>query len=105
MTILVAAALAGVLFFQVPCAYAQAEKVRLVKTRVPATYPDLARRSHIVGVVKLRVVIAPTGHVKETTVIGGNPVLVKPAIDAVKQWEFEAAKEETTEVVAITFQP
>jgi len=87
-----------------PCA-AQTDKLRPVKKRVSAKYPELARRSNIVGIVRLQVVVTPNGRVKSSDPIGGNPVLVEAAMEAVKHWEFEPAKEETTEVVQITFGP
>jgi len=96
--------LAAVFFFCHPCA-AQTNKLRPVKRRVPAKYSELARRSNIAGAVRLQVVVAPDGHVESADPIGGNPVLVESAMDAVKHWEFESAKEETTEVVQFTFVP
>lgn len=102
--ILVAISLGSALLVCGPCA-AQTDKKRPVKTKVVAKYPELARRSNIAGAVKLRVVVAPNGHVKSSDPIGGNPVLVEAALDAVKHWEFEPAKEETTEVVQFTFVP
>ena len=105
MRVLIAACLAGFLLFHWSPAGAQTEKLRPVKTHVPAKYPELARRSNIVGAVKLRVVVAPNGHVKSSAPIGGNPVLVEAAMEAVKHWEFEPAKEDTTEVVQFTFVP
>lgn len=95
----------GISFCQTPPACGQSQKVRLVKTKWPAVYPEVARRLNIVGIVKVEVVVAPNGQVKEATAIGGNPVPVPAALDAMKQWEFEPAKEETTEVVRLTFVP
>lgn len=100
-----AAGLAAALFFRVPHTAAQAEKTRPVRTQVAAAYPVLARRSNIAGTVRLQVLVAPDGHVKSSKVIGGNPVLVQAAMDAVKQWEFEPAKQDTTEVVQFKFGP
>jgi hypothetical protein len=40
-------------------AFAQAEVVRKVKTRVSPSYPDLARRLSIRGTVKVVVVVSP----------------------------------------------
>lgn len=102
---LIAGGLAGVLLFHVPNSAAQTEKARPVKTQVAAEYPVLARRSNIAGTVKLQVVVAPDGHVKRSKVIGGNPVLVQAAMDAVKHWEFEPTRQETTEVVEFRFVP
>ncbi len=79
------------------------EGKRKVKTRVAAVYPELARRMNVTGKVKIEVVIAPDGHVKSTHVVGGHPLLVNPAVDAVKEWKFVAASEETTQVVEIEF--
>jgi hypothetical protein len=38
-------------------------------------------------------------------VIGGNPVLVLAAADAVSKWKFEVTQGETVEIVQLTFQP
>jgi TonB family protein len=60
---------------------------------------------NISGTVKLVVVVAPNGNVKSTKVLGGHPVLVTAAQDAVKRWKFESASEENSGVVEITFKP
>ncbi|HZW96325.1 MAG TPA: energy transducer TonB, partial [Candidatus Eremiobacteraceae bacterium] len=49
---------------------------REVERKVAPIYPDLARRLHISGVVKLRATIAPNGSVKLIEPMGGNPVLL-----------------------------
>src|SRR5277367_5518127 len=77
-------------------AFAQAEVVRKVKTRVSPSYPDLARRLSIRGTVKVVVVVSPRGDPKDARVVGGNPVLVNAALDAVKKWKFEPAADEST---------
>ena len=58
---------------------------------------------HIQGTVKLEAVVRPNGTVKSTRVIGGNPVLVEAAADAVSKWKFEANPSETTELLQLTF--
>jgi outer membrane biosynthesis protein TonB len=45
------------------------------------------------------------GTFKSTKVMGGNPVLIESASEAVRKWKFEAAREDTTEVVQLTFAP
>src|SRR5258707_2325507 len=52
------------------------EARRTISSPVPV-YPDVAKRIHLVGVVKMTVVVAPDGHIKETRVIGGHSVPVK----------------------------
>lgn len=78
---------------------------RKVKSRVSPTYPDIARKMGLTGTVKLQIVVASNGTVKETKVIGGHPILVNAAVDAVKKWKFEAASEESTGTVEFKFDP
>ena len=79
------------------------EGKRKVKTRVLPTIPELARRMNITGKVKIEVVIASDGRVKSSRALGGHPVLVQACQDAVKEWKFEPAPEETTQVVEFDF--
>jgi TonB family protein len=76
-----------------------------VVDKVAPVYPDLAKRMHITGVVKLEVVVRANGSVRTTKVVGGNPVLIQSATDAVRKWKFETASEETTGVVELMFDP
>jgi len=79
------------------------EGKRKVKTKVAPAVPELARRMNITGKVKIEVVIAPDGHVKSSRALGGHPVLVQTCLDTVKDWKFEPAPEETTQVVEFEF--
>jgi TonB family protein len=79
------------------------EGKRKVKSKVAPAYPELAKRMNVTGKVKIEVVITPDGHVKSTRVIGGHPLLVQACQDAVKEWKFVAAPEETTQVVEFEF--
>lgn len=81
------------------------ESERKVIVRAAATYPELARKAHLQGVVKVEAVVRPNGTVKTTRVVGGNPVLVGAATDAVSKWKFEPLSNETTEVIQVTFVP
>jgi len=82
---------------------AQEETSRKVKARVDPMYPELARKMHISGTVKLQLVIAKDGSVKSTKVIGGPPLLIDASVDAVKRWKFEEAKDETTQPVEFKY--
>lgn len=97
-------AAATVAMFPTP-GLAQEELTRKVKTRVPPVYPDIARRMSITGVVRVVVVVTPSGSLKNTKVMGGHPLLVNAALDALKRWRFEPAAEESTGVVEFKFQP
>ena len=47
--------------------------------------------------------IAPDGRVRSARAIGGHPVLVQTCLDAVKDWKYEPAGEETTQIVEFEF--
>ena len=79
------------------------ESKRKVKTKTAPVYPELARRMNVTGKVKIEVVITPDGHVKSTRVVGGHPLLVQACQDAVKEWKFVPAPEESTQVVEFEF--
>jgi protein TonB len=90
----------------VPFSWAQQtepEVARKVVSKVAPSYPDLARRLNLRGVVKLVIVIAPDGSVKSTEVMGGNPVLTQAAVEAVRKWRYEATPEQTHGVVELRF--
>ena len=76
---------------------------RRVLARTAPSYPELARRMHLSGKVKLELVIAPGGSVKSAKLVGGNPVFEKSAIDAAKQWRFETAEKETKVMILLEF--
>ena len=79
------------------------ESKRKVKTKTAPMYPELAKRMNVSGKVKIEVVITPDGHVKSTRVVGGHPLLVQACQDAVKEWKFVSAPEESTQVVEFEF--
>jgi TonB family protein len=51
------------------------------------------------------VVVSANGSPKDAKVLGGNPVLVNAALEAVKKWKFEPAQDESTVTLEFTFQP
>jgi len=79
------------------------ESKRKVKTKVAPVYPELARRMNVAGKVKIEVVVSPDGRVKTTRIVGGHPLLVQSCQDAVKEWRFASAPEETTQIVEFEF--
>lgn len=76
---------------------------RKVKSRVSPEYPALARQMKVRGKVKIEATIAADGRVTNTKVVGGSPVLVDAAIDALRKWRFEAAPKETSEIIEFDF--
>jgi outer membrane biosynthesis protein TonB len=47
--------------------------------------------------------ISAAGNVTDTKVVGGHPLLIQAAVDALKKWKYEAAGETTTTVVEFRF--
>jgi TonB family protein len=76
---------------------------RKVRTRVMPDYPALAKQMKVTGKVKIETTIAADGHVTNTKVVGGSPLLVSAALDAVKKWRFEPAAKESTETIEFDF--
>jgi TonB family protein len=76
---------------------------RKVRTRVNPEYPALAKQMNVTGKVKIEATVAADGHVSSTRVVGGSPLLVNAALNALKQWHFEPGPKETTEIVEFTF--
>jgi TonB family protein len=89
---------------QAQSASAPPDSARKVTARVAPAYPELAKRMHIQGTVKVEAVVKPNGTVKSTRVLGGSPALVDAAAVAVKKWKFEPTQSETTEVVQLKFE-
>lgn len=81
------------------------EGTRAVLNRIPPQYPELARRMHISGVVVLRVLVQPNGTVAETHVQSGHALLGQAATQAVSQWRFVAAPEQTLININVQFTP
>jgi TonB family protein len=101
--VLVGAAMASVLGTYTLAQSTTDEGKRKVKSKAAPTYPELARRMNVTGKVKIEVIIAPDGHVKSARALGGHPLLVQACLDALKEWKFVAAPEETIQVVEFEF--
>jgi TonB family protein len=77
---------------------------RIVHKTIPA-YPALARQINLAGTVKVVAVVTPEGKVKTVEPVGGSPILIQAAKDAISQWKFAAAPEESREVIELRFNP
>lgn len=76
---------------------------RKLKSKVMPDYPTIARQLSLHGKVRIEATVSADGHVSNTTIVGGNPVLASAAVDAVKKWRFEAGPKDTTELIEIDF--
>lgn len=77
---------------------------RKVKLKVAPEYPDLARHMNVTGKVRIEAVISADGKVTSTKILGGSPLLVNAAVDALKKWKFEPSSKETTETMEFDFE-
>jgi len=57
------------------------------------------------GTVKLFAVVAPDGKVKSVEPVGGSPVLIQAAQEAILQWKFAPAAAESKELIELHFSP
>ena len=104
-SLIVTVALCTGLFAPISVSQAAGHVERRVLSKTAPTYPELAKRRHLGRVVKLIVVVRANGTVKSTRVAGGSPLFIESAADAIRQWKLEPAREETTEVVQLVFEP
>jgi TonB family protein len=77
---------------------------RKLKSKVAPSYPELAKKLGITGLVRLEVVVSADGTVKTVTVKGGNPVLAEAAEKALHKWRYVAGEQETI-AVEVNFRP
>ena len=70
--------------------------------KVKPAYPELARQINVAGTVKIEVVIAANGTVKGLRPIGGHPLLIQSASEALRKWRF-APGPETSTIVEFQF--
>ena len=83
----------------------QQEGGRRVRQRVVPVYPQLAREMKLMGAVRLEVLITAGGTVKNVKALGGHPVLVQSAMEAVRKWKFEPGPADTTQILEFKFSP
>ena len=87
--LLVAPLLLGVALAEdAPKKVSKAEGMNAVTNKVPPEYPAIAKQLKIEGSVELEAVITESGIVEKVNIVSGNPVLTRPAVDAVKKWKF-----------------
>jgi TonB family protein len=84
--------------------YAQDATHKILK-KVPVQYPMELKEKGIRGDVRLKVFIKADGFVRDTEVLGGNPILAESAQKSVSKWKFSSANSETTVEVVVHFDP
>ena len=84
--------------------YAQDAHHKILK-KTPVPYPAALKDKGIQGAVRLKVFIKPDGSVKDTELLGGNPILAESAQKSVSQWKFSPGNSESTVEVVVHFDP
>lgn len=76
-------------------------KMARLLRRVEPLYPAIARQARISGTVELTGIIGTDGRIRELQVVTGHPLLVKAALDAVREWVYEPTSLNGTPVEVI----
>jgi TonB family protein len=94
----------AVMLFYMSVGYAQETHHKILK-KLPVPYPQALKDKGIQGDVRLKVFIKQDGSVKNTELLGGNPILAESAQKSVSQWKFSPGSSESTEEVLVHFDP
>lgn len=86
------------------CQQGTSTELRKIVHKINPVYPEIAKRMSLTGTVKLQATVTADGTVKAVQPIGGSPVLIQAAQDAIYKWKFSPAKEETRENIDIKFE-
>ena len=78
---------------------------RKVLKKAPVAYPSILKSKGIGGVVRLKVFVKADGTVRDSEILGGNPILAESAQKSVMQWKFSPASSETAIELSVTFDP
>jgi len=86
------------------CQQDASSELRKIVRKTNPIYPEIAKRMSLAGTVKLQATVGPDGSVKNVQPLGGSPVLIQAAQDAIYKWKFAPGKEETKETIDIKFE-
>jgi len=77
---------------------------KILKKTIPR-YPEIARKMNLSGTVKVLATVTPDGKVKTVQPVGGSPLLIQAAEDAISQWKYAPASGESKEIIELHFTP
>jgi TonB family protein len=80
-----------------------AQQDRKIIKKVNPEYPLIAKKLNLQGTVRVEITIAPEGSVTSIALLGGNPVLSQAVEEAVKQWKYASAPEESKKILEFKF--
>jgi TonB family protein len=93
-----------VILSSISVGYAQDSTHKILK-KVPVAYPQDLKDKGIQGAVRLKVFIKADGSVKDTQLLGGNPILAESAQKSVSQWKFAPGNSDSSVEVVVHFDP
>jgi len=64
------------------------QQVKMIR-QIQPVYPQIAKTAHVQGTVILHAIIAKDGTVQELQYISGPALLMRSAMDAVRQWKYQ----------------
>ena len=67
---------------------ATSQAAKLLRQVTPV-YPPIAKTAHVSGTVILHAIIAKDGTIQELQYVSGPPLLMKAAMDAVREWRYK----------------
>jgi len=82
---------------------AQGAEARKLRKSVKPTYPEMALKMRVEGIVKLEAVVGKDGNVSNVIVVSGPTLLKAAAVDCVKQWQYEPATDTTLVGIDVNF--
>jgi periplasmic protein TonB len=56
--------------------------------RVEPNYPAMAKQAGIEGTVVIKAIIGHAGAIEQEQIVSSHPLLVRAALDAVRQWKY-----------------
>ena len=89
VTVFLAALFGGVGLAQdAPKKVTRNEGLNAVTSKVSPEYPPIARQLKIEGMVELEALVTESGTVEKVNILSGNPMLTRPASEALKKWKY-----------------
>ena len=77
---------------------------RIVIQKVVPNYPQAAKNIGLAGTVKMFAIVAPDGRVTAVEPVGGSPLLLQAAQNAIMKWKY-APGAASKELVELHFNP
>jgi TonB family protein len=78
------------------------EMQKHLERSVAPVYPEVARHAGVEGDVILRIYVSSSGQVGDVKILDGPPLLARAAVEAVRQWQYQAPRMNGSPVEVVT---